>query len=222
MKLNVMENLEIRIKSTLLSQKPREGSLWIALLSVMVLLFVSLLCWRDPSLLNLLAASQHQVVEEQEYWRLLTTTAIHADLTHFLSNTILFAFFTFLLYGYFGFWVFPVAVLALGSLTNYLSLLTYPENTQLIGASGLVYLMAGFWLTSYVLVERSHPLKKRVLVAMGIALIVLVPSSLSPGVSYRTHAIGCGLGVIAALGYFQARKEQIRSLETFHIEEADE
>ena len=222
MKLNVMENLEIRIKSTLLSQKPREGSLWIALLSVMVLLFVSLLCWRDPSLLNLLAASRHQVVGEQEYWRLLTTTAIHADLTHFLSNTILFAFFTFLLYGYFGFWVFPVAVLALGSLTNYLSLLTYPENTQLIGASGLVYLMAGFWLTTYVLVERSHPLKKRVLVAMGIALIVLVPSSLSPGVSYRTHAIGCGMGILAALGYFQARKEQIRSLETFQIEEADE
>ena len=217
-----MEKVEIRIKSTLLSQKPREESLLIALLSVTVLLFVSLLCWRNPSLLNLLAASRHQVVGEQEYWRLLTTTAIHADLTHFLSNTILFAFFTFLLYGYFGFWVFPVAVLALGSLTNYLSLLTYPENTQLIGASGLVYLMAGFWLTIYVLVERTHPLKRRVLVAMGIALIVLVPSSLTPRVSYRTHAMGCGFGIIAALGYFQARKEQIRSLETFQIEEVDE
>ncbi len=217
-----MENVEIRIKSTLLSQKPREESLLIALLSVMVLLFVSLLCWRDPSLLNLLAASRHQVVGEQEYWRLLTTAAIHADLTHFLSNALLFAVFTFLLYGYFGFWVFPVTVVALGSLTNYLSLLTYSENTQLIGASGLVYLMAGFWLTNYVLVERSHPLKRRILVAVGIALIVLFPSSLSPGVSYRTHAIGCAIGVIAALGYFQARKEQIRSLETFQIEEADE
>ncbi len=217
-----MENLEIRIKSTLLSQKPREESLLIALLSVMVLLFVSLLCWRNPSLLNLLAASQHQVVGEQEYWRLLTTTAIHADLTHFLSNALLFALFTFLLYGYFGFWVFPVTVVALGSLTNYLSLLTYPENTQLIGASGLVYLMAGFWLTVYVLVERTHQLKRRVLVAIGIALIVLVPSNLSPQVSYRTHAIGSGIGLILALGYFQARKEQIRSLETFQIEEVDE
>ncbi len=217
-----MENLEIRIKSTLLSEKPRDESLLIALLSVIVLFFVSLLCWRSPSLLNLLAASRHQVLGEQEYWRLLTTTAIHADLTHFLSNALLFALFTFLLYGYFGFWVFPVAVAALGSLTNYLSLLTYSENIQLIGASGLVYLMAGFWLTTYVLVERSHPLKRRVLVAMGIALIVLVPSSLSARVSYRTHAIGCGLGVIVALGYFQARKEQIRSLETLQIEEVDE
>jgi len=217
-----MENVEIRIKSTLLSQKPREESFLIALLSVTVLLFVSLLCWRNPSLLDLLAASRHQVVGEQEYWRLLTTTAIHADLTHFLSNAILFALFTFLLYGYFGFWVFPVAVVALGSLTNYLSLLTYSENVQLIGASGLVYLMAGFWLTTYVLVERTHPLKRRVLVAMGIALIVLIPSNLSPGVSYRTHAIGCGIGIVVALGYFQARKEQIRSLETFQIEEVDE
>ncbi len=217
-----MENVEIRIKSTLLSQKPREESLLIALLSVTVLLFVSLLCWRDPSLFNLLAANRHQVVGEQEYWRLLTTTAIHADLTHFLSNAILFALFTFLLYGYFGFWVFPVAVVALGSLTNYLSLLTYSENVQLIGASGLVYLMAGFWLTTYVLVERTHQLKRRVLVAMGIALIVLVPSNLSPTVSYRTHAIGCGIGIVVALGYFQARKEQIRSLETFQIEEVDE
>ena len=217
-----MENVEIRIKSTLLSQKPREESLLIALLSVTVLLFVSLLCWRNPSLLDLLAANRHQVVGEQEYWRLLTTTAIHADLTHFLSNAILFALFTFLLYGYFGFWVFPVAVVALGSLTNYLSLLTYSENVQLIGASGLVYLMAAFWLTTYVLVERTHPLKRRVLVAMGIALIVLVPSNLSPGVSYRTHAIGCGIGIVVALGYFQARKEQIRSLETFQIEEVDE
>jgi len=217
-----MENVEIRIKSTLLSQKPREESFLIALLSVTVLLFVSLLCWRNPSLLDLLAANRHQVVGEQEYWRLLTTTAIHADLTHFLSNAILFALFTFLLYGYFGFWVFPVAVVALGSLTNYLSLLTYSENVQLIGASGLVYLMAGFWLTTYVLVERTHPLKRRVLVAMGIALIVLVPSNLSPGVSYRTHAIGCGIGIVVALGYFQARKEQIRSLETFQIEEVDE
>ncbi len=217
-----MENVEIRIKSTLLSQKPREESFLIALLSVTVLLFVSLLCWRNPSLLDLLAASRHQVVGEQEYWRLLTTTAIHADLTHFLSNAILLALFTFLLYGYFGFWVFPVAVVALGSLTNYLSLLTYSENVQLIGASGLVYLMAAFWLTTYVLVERTHPLKRRVLVAMGIALIVLVPSNLSPGVSYRTHPIGCGIGIVVALGYFQARKEQIRSLETFQIEEVDE
>ena len=218
----MLENVEVRIKSTLLSQKPRQESLLIALLSVTVLSFVSLLCWQNPELLNQLAASRHQVLAEEEYWRLLTTMAIHADLTHLLSNAVFFAFFTYLLYGYFGFWVFPVAVAALGSLTNYLSLLTYSENILLIGASGAVYLMAAFWLMTYVLVERTHRLKRRVLVAIGIALIVLVPSNLAPQVSYRTHAIGCALGLIVALGYFQARKDQIRALETFQIEEPDD
>lgn len=216
-----MENIHIRIKSTLLSQKPREESLLIALLSLIVLFFVLLLCWRSPDLFSLLVASRHHVQGEQEYWRLLTTIAIHANLTHFFSNAILFTPLAYLLYGYFGFWVFPVAIVVLGSLTNYLSLLTYSPDVQLIGASGVVYLMAGFWLTVYVLVERSHQLKRRVLVAIGMALIVLVPSSLSSRVSYRTHAIGCGFGIIAALGYFQIRKEQIRSLEEIQIEIVD-
>ncbi|MDA2933182.1 rhomboid family intramembrane serine protease [Acidobacteria bacterium AH-259-D05] len=212
------EKLEIQIQSTLLSQSPREESPLIAVLSAMVVLFVSLLCWQDPQLFRLLAATPHQVVAEQEYWRLITAIAVHADLGHFLSNAIFFTFFVYLLYGYFGFWMYPVSVAALGALINYCSLLTYPGNIQLVGASGVVYLMAGFWLTIYVFIERTRPLKKRLLHAIGIGLIVLIPTSLSPRVSYRTHAIGCGIGIIAAIGYFQARKDKIRSLETLEME----
>ncbi|MDA2930577.1 rhomboid family intramembrane serine protease [Acidobacteria bacterium AH-259-O06] len=210
--------MEIRIKSTLLSQSPREESRLIAVLSTMVILFVSLLCWRDPQLFRLLAATPHQILAEQEYWRLITAIAVHADLRHFLSNAIFFTFFVYLLYGYFGFWMYPVSFAALGALTNYCSLLTYSGNVQLVGASGVIYLMAGFWLTIYVFIERSRPLQKRLLHAIGIGLIVLIPTNLSPGVSYRTHAIGCCIGVIAAVGYFQARKDKIRSLETLEID----
>ena len=72
---------------------------------------------------------------------------------HVVSNVILLTFFTYLLFGYFGFWVFPVLSLAMGALTNYISLRTYPSEVSLIGASGLVYWMAGFWLSMYMLVE---------------------------------------------------------------------
>ncbi len=217
-----MDNVEIRITGTLLSRKPREESLLITLLTVVVTLFASLLCWKSPYLIQRFSANQHQVLGEQEYWRLFTAMAIHADLTHFISNAILLAVFTYLLYGYFGFWLYPIALLSLGSLTNYLSLLTYPESIHLIGTSGLVYLMAGFWLTIYVLVERTRSLKRRILIAVGIALIVLVPSSLSPRVSYRTHAIGCTIGLVAALAYFHTKKEKIRFLETLQTERIDE
>jgi hypothetical protein len=36
--------------------------------------------------------------------------------------------------------------------------------------------------------------------------------------TFSTHAIGCAIGVIAAMGYFQDRKDKIRSLETVEIE----
>ena len=193
----------------------------IAVLSAILILFVSFLCWRDPQLFGLWAAVPDQVLAEKEYWRLITAVAVHADVRHFLSNIIFFTFFAYLLYGYFGFWMYPVSIAALGALVNYCSLLTYPGNIQLVGASGVVYLMAGFWLTMYVLVERTRPLKKRLLHAIGIGLVVLIPTNLSPSVSYRTHAIGCALGVMAAVGYFQARKKEIRSLETVEIEEAE-
>ena len=69
----------------------------------------------------------------------MTAIAVHTDMAHFVSNAILLAFFSYLLFGYFGFWVFPVLGLALAGLTNYLSLLTYPPEVSLVGASGLVY-----------------------------------------------------------------------------------
>ncbi|MEE8349681.1 MAG: rhomboid family intramembrane serine protease [Acidobacteriota bacterium] len=214
----MLEEFEVRIKSTFLYRRPRKESPLIALISTMIILLVSLLCWRDPQLFRLLAAVPDRVLGDHEYWRLLTAIGVHADLRHFLANALFFTFFSYLLYGYFGFWIYPTSVLLLGTLTNYCALLTYGGNIHLVGASGVVYLMAGFWLTLYVLIQRTRPLTKRLLHAVGIGLIVLIPTNLSPDVSYRTHAIGCAIGVVAAIGLFQTRKAHFRSVETVEIE----
>jgi rhomboid protease GluP len=208
------------VRETLLSRKPREWSLEISALFLSVILGISLLTWRNgAALLSTLAATPEGVLQRREYWRLLTAVAVHADVMHVLSNVILLTFFTYLLFGYFGFWVFPVLSLAMAGLTNYISLLTYPSGVSLIGASGLVYWMAGFWLSMYLLVERSVAPGKRVLRAVCLALLVLVPSTFQPNVSYRTHAIGLGLGVVSALVYFQCNRESIRAAEVVEWEE---
>ena len=202
------------IVETLLSRRPRPGSLPVAVLSVMVMLFVSLLQWRSgPDFSVGFGAVSERIFRQGEYWRLLTSIGVHADLEHFAVNGILFLLFSYLLYGYFGFWIYPVLSLLLGSLANYLSLLTYPPSTILVGASGVVYLMAGFWLTIYALIERRLPLRKRMLRLTGVGLIVLVPSSLQENVSYRTHAIGCALGIALAVAYFMLCRKTIRSAE---------
>jgi rhomboid protease GluP len=208
------------VRETLLSRKPREWSLEISALFLAIILGISLLAWRNgAALLPTLAATPEGVLQRREYWRLLTAVAVHADVMHVLSNVILLTFFTYLLFGYFGFWVFPVLSLAMAGLTNYISLLTYPSEVSLIGASGLVYWMAGFWLSMYLLVERSVAPGKRVLRAVCLALLVLVPSTFQPNVSYRTHAIGLGLGVVSALVYFQCNRESIRAAEVVELEE---
>jgi rhomboid protease GluP len=208
-----------RVRETLLSRKPREWSLEIAALFLAIILGISLLAWRNgAALLPVLAATSDGVFERREYWRLLTAVAVHVDVMHVLSNVILLTFFTYLLFGYFGFWVFPVLSLAMAGLTNYISLLTYPPEVTLLGASGLVYWMAGFWLSMYLLVERSVGAGTRVLRVVCLASLVLLPTTFQANVSYRSHAIGLGLGVVSALVYFQRNRDSIRTAEVVEME----
>ncbi len=79
-------------------------------------------------------------------------------------------------------------------------------------------MMAGFWLTLYLLVERRIPLKKRFVRAVGFGLIVLVPTAVEPAVSYRTHLIGLVLGLGFALAYFTKRKDALRAAERIEYE----
>ena len=208
-----------RVRETLLSRKPREWSLEVSALFLSAILGTSLLAWRNgAALLPALAATSDGVLKRREYWRLLTAVAVHTDVMHVLSNVILLTFFTYLLFGYFGSWVFPILSLAMAGLTNYVSLRTYSTEVSLLGASGLVYWMAGFWLSMYLLVERSVRAGKRVLRVVCLALLVLLPSTFQANVSYRTHAIGLGLGVVSALVYFQINRDSIRTAEVLEPE----
>ena len=208
-----------RVTQTMLSRKPRDYSAQVAIISLLVMLWTTLLCWKNgPEYPSRLAAIPEKVLLEREYWRLWTGMAVHADLPHFAVNALFFGFFSYLIYGYFGFWLYPVWSLLLGGVTTYLSLLTYSASTHLVGSSGLVYLMAGFWLMMYILVERRHSVKRRLLHAVGVALIVFVPTSLQERISYRTHSIGFGLGIVLAVACFQWKKERIRSEEIIERE----
>lgn len=212
-----------RVTQTMLSRRPRDYSAQVAIISLLAMLFTTLLCWKNgPEFSSRLAAIPEKVLLEKEYWRLWTGMAVHADLSHFAVNALFFAFFSYLIYGYFGFWLYPVWSLLLGGVTSYLSLLTYSARTRLVGSSGLVYLMAGFWFMMYVLVERRLTMKRRLLHATGVALIVFLPTSLQEGISYRTHSIGFGVGIVLALACFQWKKERIRSEEVVETLDDDD
>ena len=208
------------IAETHLSRKPRKDSIGVAICTLLVACLFSLLYWQGPPAIRaLLPASLKEIVQKHEYWRLLTAIFVHADLSHLFANAIALTFFSYLLYGYFGALVFPCFALIAGAIVNLICILTYPAGSTLVGASGLVYWMAGFWLTIFLLVERRYSLYNRILRVFGFAMITLVPTTFDPAVSYRAHTLGFVFGILFAIFYFVVKKEFFRKAEQWSDEE---
>lgn len=216
-----MTNREkIVIKETLLSKKPERDGYFAALISFVCILVPTVLYWQNMcSLPGKVEAIPAKVFQQNEYWRLFTAITIHSDLAHLLGNGILLVFLAYLLYSYFGPLVYPVLMVIASVVVNYISLKTYPPDSSLVGASGLVYVMAFFWLTLYLLIQRRYSIAGRLLRSVGFALVVFFPTSFDPEVSYRTHAIGAAMGIFLGILYFLVNKEKIRSGEVLEEEE---
>jgi membrane associated rhomboid family serine protease len=210
----VEKQRDYRIVRTHISRKPRENSLLVAVIGILLMFVASLYAWQDGGrTMADFSGNSDAVFNGGEYIRLFTSQFLHADLKHLLSNSVFFLFFSYLLFGYFGFWVFPVLTALLGSLVIYLTLLTYPPGISLLGASGTVYLMAGFWFSCYICIERSRSFGRRIMHVLGISMILLIPSAVSPQVSYSSHMIGFAVGLAAGLVYYRKFKERLLARE---------
>ena len=214
-----MEPEVLIVRETYLSRLPRKGSVDAGALTAVASVVTTLIYWNRASEVSRhLAGVRARVFADHEYWRLLTGLLVHADLPHLVANVLPLAFLSYLLYGYFGPIVYPLLCVALGVLVHGMALLTYPPDTELVGASGLIYLMAAFWLTLYLCIERRFSLGKRLLRAVGFGLITLLPGTFDPVVSYRTHALGFMTGLCFGVVYFLVRKDVIRQAEVVEVD----
>jgi rhomboid protease GluP len=177
-----------------LGQRPQPHSLLPSALLLLLFVAASLFSWNFEDH-RILAATQRHVFQEGQIWRLLTTLFVHADLSHLLANSGLFVIFGLFLRHYFGLWAFPTLSLLGGVVTGALALLTYGPDTNLIGASGMVYFMVALWLVLFFRYADYLSWGHRLMRAIAFALVVLVPTQFEPQVSYRTHAIGFALGI---------------------------
>jgi rhomboid protease GluP len=203
---------EKRLIKTMLSRKPQADSFLVAAFLVLLVTVVTLYDWRTGSDL---AASKEAVFGQHEYWRLFTAVLTHSDLAHLLSNLYMLFIFGFFVYGYFGIGVMPAAALMAAVAVNGMAVLTYAPQISLLGASGLVYILGGFWLTLYFFIQRQYTLPSRLLRVTGIALMVFFPTTFAATTSYRTHAIGFAAGLLMGAGYFFLKRARIRSFEVY-------
>ena len=202
------------VSETYLSRPPRKNSAAVSFACIGVVFLCSFVYWGNSFGLRAeLVPSRESIFIAHQYWKLFTGIAVHADLNHFFSNAIGLFLFGYLLYGYFGPFVYPLLSFLLGAVVQMISLATYPPGWSLLGASGVVYLIAAFWLTLFVFVERRFSVLQRLLRSVGFALVMLLSSAFDPAVSYRTHALGFGVGILFGLVYFIRVKERIRAAE---------
>ncbi len=205
---------ERRVAATLLSAKPRTGARAAVAWTLGILLGTSLLYWWGPiGIATQLPASGETVLEQGEAWRLLTAMAAHADALHLLSNSVFLTWLIYLSYGAFGPSLYPLSVVPVSALALAITIEGYAPGIRLVGASGMVYALAGAWLTLFTLVERRLGVWRRLIRALGFFLVVLMPTSIRPEVSYRAHAIGLFLGICLGLAYYLARRDAIRAAE---------
>jgi membrane associated rhomboid family serine protease len=168
---------------------------------------------------NVFSANAHLVFEKKQYWRLFTTTFVHADLNHLGHNALFFTGLSILLYHYFGFLVFPLLCVIAGGIINLVVLKTYPSGVYLVGASGVIYFMASFWMTLYCLIEKRIGMIRRAINCLALTLIFLFPEVFQLRVSYLAHTVGYILGIPFGIVYFYLQREKIKSFEKWEDNE---
>jgi rhomboid protease GluP len=160
-------------------------------------------------------ASADLVFGNGEYWRAWTTLFVHAGPGHLLSNLFLFAPFAYVLISYFGFVFFPLVGFLVGGLVNLAVLKTMPGPVLLVGVSGVVYWMGAAWITLAFLVDRRDKPITRLIKGLGVSMLLFLPDTYRPEVSYLTHLLGYFAGVASGLIYYAIRYRAIRRAEIY-------
>ncbi|MCB0364707.1 MAG: rhomboid family intramembrane serine protease [Bdellovibrionaceae bacterium] len=206
------------LRQTLLTRRPRFFDAQLVLLWLGLMIVSSWSAWSDARLIEWGATIGPRILESGEVWRLITAQFLHSDLGHLLSNGYMIFILGLFVHAYFGWQVFPLAALGGGALVNLLTIASYPPEARLLGASGVVYWLAGFWLVLFLLIERQRSWPRRLLRVAGVGLLILFPSEFQPNVSYLAHSWGLILGVLSGVIFFVLRFKWIRSFEVFDIE----
>lgn len=213
-----MEVVEKKLVRNFLSSKTEKNTAIIWSLGTLFLcLAMSSLYWHHP-IGEWLAASPEKVFGGKEYWRLFTSSFIHGDLAHYLSNSIMLGVMGYYVAYHFKSIMFPITSFLVGILINLIVIWNFPPSTSLVGASGIVYYLWGFWLVLYLNIQKHVPLNRRFMKITGVGIMVLAPTEFRPQVSYYAHGIGLLLGVIIGILYYFFNKKRIHQSEVWRTE----
>lgn len=216
----ILSDMEIKtyIKENWLTKNPRSEGLNPTLFLMALLLFTSFIYLNDIFHAPLwMGATGEQVFTKHEWWRAWTTLFAHGDLSHILGNLFLFFPFSYYLVGYFGYTFFPIFGFFAGGVVNLMVLQTMPSHVGLIGVSGVVNWMGGAWLALAWLIDRRESKGRRILKVIAITIVLFIPDSFKPDVSYLSHFLGYFAGIFCGILYYYLFRKKILAAEVIEV-----
>ncbi len=205
---------QVRVIQNWLTKKPSRNAYDITFWMTLLLLFsgfVFLSGYFNSD--DWMPANPKSVFKDFQIWRLWTSLFAHGDIGHLMNNSLLFLPLTYLLSAHFGAFIFPVLGLLMGGLINFIVLINMPVNNSLIGMSGVVYWMGAIWLTLFVLIDTRKSIKKRIAIAVLLTAVLFAPETYKPEISYLSHLIGYGLGIITGVSYYMLNRKTFQNAE---------
>ena len=213
-----MNDYRVVLEQNYLSTKKKNNALIWSLSTLLLCLVMSQAYWSNyMGLGELLAASPSKVFENGEYYRLFTTSFIHGDFAHFLSNSVMLCLMGYFVSYNYGAVSYPIMGFIAGIIINLIVVDGFLYDTTLVGASGVVHYLWGFWFTLYILIERHIPLHRRFMKVTAVGIFILAPTEFKPQVSYHAHGVGLILGLLTGIPYYFINKKRILSFEKWRI-----
>ena len=112
---------------------------------------------------------------------------------------------------------FPFFGLLIGGLVNLAVLHTMQPQVGLIGVSGVVNWMGGAWLALAWLIDRRESKGRRILKVVAVTIILFIPDSFKPEVSYLSHFLGYFSGILSGIFYYIIFKKKIKLEEVVEV-----
>jgi len=207
-------NVEYKFIRNYLTKPQNQYGQLTALFFVGICMLFSYLNWNNIAQLEgLLSANKVNVFTNHEYWRLFTTSLIHGDLKHLLSNSLMLFILMYFVASFYGVFFSLFVSFIMGGVINAFTISLYTDNTTLVGASGILYYLWGFWLVLYVGIETHRSLIGRILRVGAVFFVLLVPTSFDPQTSYVAHYSGFLLGAAIGLIFFFFNKKMFKQSE---------
>jgi len=143
-----------------------------------------------------------KIINNGEYYRLLTSMFLHADIMHIFSNMIALLFFGTAVENNFSKIEYIIIYFISGLIGNLFSLILLPLNVISLGASGAIFGLIG---AAFILFTVDGD---RTLIFLGLFyLLFFIISSLAPGINLWAHLFGLIGGIL--FGYIFVRKRKV-------------